>query len=246
MLNSATETYLRILKPEILQNNDLTPPGESVNSSIPPTLTVIILSPVKECTCGRRLCPPIIAGRSPLLHFFVHYSSGLGISKKYYLVNQIYLIGRDRSCHIRVDRFVDTISKKHATINQKAKTEFIITDHSRNGTFINGVRLKSNESRKLRTGDYITLGITEKIFQFINPADPEFVKLSSAETEVLLLVAENPSLTYEELGEKRHRLYKSGSSLNTIRSILANVYAKLEVNSKQEAIERARQLGLLE
>lgn len=62
-------------------------------------------------------------------------------------------------------------------------------------------------------------------------------KLSSREKEVLLAIADG--LSNKEIGEK---LFLSES---TIKSHSTNLFAKLNVNRRTQAVQRARELGLL-
>ena len=61
--------------------------------------------------------------------------------------------------------------------------------------------------------------------------------LSERETEVLQLIAEG--LTNPEIGD---RLY---ISLNTVKVHTRNIYGKLDVHSRSQAVAKARRLGVL-
>ena len=61
--------------------------------------------------------------------------------------------------------------------------------------------------------------------------------MSERETEVLQLIAEG--LTNPEIAD---RLYLS---LNTVKAHTRNIYGKLDVHSRTQAVARARALGLL-
>jgi len=68
--------------------------------------------------------------------------------------------------------------------------------------------------------------------------DSEFIEpLSERELEILQLIAEG--LTNQKIGAK---LYLS---LNTVKAHTRNIYAKLGVNSRTQAVARARTLGLI-
>jgi LuxR family maltose regulon positive regulatory protein len=70
------------------------------------------------------------------------------------------------------------------------------------------------------------------------PAQPPLVEpLSARELDVLQLIAVD--LTYEAIGEQL------SISLNTVRTHTKNIYSKLNVNRRQQAVTRARLLGLL-
>jgi LuxR family maltose regulon positive regulatory protein len=73
------------------------------------------------------------------------------------------------------------------------------------------------------------------------PAAPEardrHEALSQRELEVLRSLAQG--LTYEEIGRQLFL------SLNTVQFHVKNVYGKLQVNKRVQAIERARQLQLI-
>jgi LuxR family maltose regulon positive regulatory protein len=61
--------------------------------------------------------------------------------------------------------------------------------------------------------------------------------LTAAELRVLPLLATH--LSYREIGERRFL------SRHTVKSHTMSIYRKLDVNSRSEAIERAREIGLL-
>ncbi len=69
------------------------------------------------------------------------------------------------------------------------------------------------------------------------PAQPLVEPLSERELDVLRLLAEG--LTNQEIGQK---LY---ISLPTVKTHTANIYGKLDVNSRRDAVLRARAIGLL-
>jgi LuxR family maltose regulon positive regulatory protein len=69
-------------------------------------------------------------------------------------------------------------------------------------------------------------------------ASPPVEPLSPRETEVLRLLTTH--LSHAEMGEELV------VSVNTVRSHLKSIYGKLDAHSRMEAVERARELGLLD
>jgi LuxR family maltose regulon positive regulatory protein len=67
---------------------------------------------------------------------------------------------------------------------------------------------------------------------------PLLEPLSPRETEVLRLLTTH--LSHAEMAEELV------VSVNTVRSHVKNIYGKLDVHSRMEAVERARELGLLD
>jgi hypothetical protein len=67
-----------------------------------------------------------------------------------------FTIGRARECHLIIDH--SSVSRLHAQLEYDHE-QVVITDlGSRNGTYVNGRRLTSGESFRLRAGDRINLG----------------------------------------------------------------------------------------
>jgi two-component system NtrC family sensor kinase len=86
--------------------------------------------------------------------FEVHVLHGTGDGKVQRLEeNQAVVIGRDRSCQLCIDD--PQISRHHARLLRRADSITIEDLNSSNGTFLNGVRIKSGI---LKSNDLVTLG----------------------------------------------------------------------------------------
>ncbi len=73
------------------------------------------------------------------------------------------IIGRSSACDIYIDD--SKLSRQHFAV-ERINNELYITDlDSRNGTFINGIRIKSR--RKIMNGDRIFAGLSEIIISFL-------------------------------------------------------------------------------
>lgn len=59
-------------------------------------------------------------------------------------MKKIYTIGRDEGCDIVIPDSSDVISRLHATIRVESNDKIFITDQSRNGTYVNGMKMSSN------------------------------------------------------------------------------------------------------
>ena len=75
-------------------------------------------------------------------------------------VEEEVLIGRDPSCDVHVsDR---QVSRRHATVRRSADGYVVIDHDSKNGTWLNGVRITG--SSRLRDGDEISIAARVKLF----------------------------------------------------------------------------------
>jgi len=69
---------------------------------------------------------------------------------------QEYSIGRDENCQIRLHDSDKRISRHHATLKLLDNGKIFITDHSRNGTWVNGIRISPNVDYPLKRGDNVS------------------------------------------------------------------------------------------
>lgn len=92
------------------------------------------------------------------------------------LEREVVTLGRTLEADVRVN---DTkISRKHATITKRVdpetqKTDYVLTDLSRNGTFVNGERV---DHAVLQNGDKITIGEQILRFDLLDEIDREYHK----------------------------------------------------------------------
>jgi pSer/pThr/pTyr-binding forkhead associated (FHA) protein len=87
--------------------------------------------------------------------------SGNSNNQTYFLDHPKLIIGRDRSCHIRMRE--KTVSLYHAMICAKANGCTLKDLDSKNGTIVNGVRIK--DTLQLKDGDKIKIG--SSLFAFM-------------------------------------------------------------------------------
>ncbi|KAL2145915.1 hypothetical protein VTI28DRAFT_5789 [Corynascus sepedonium] len=81
-----------------------------------------------------------------------------------------YLLGRHPKCDIIVDD--GEVSNRHCLFfveNKQDETVAVLTDLSRNGTYVNGARLQRNDRRELREGDEISVTSSSAGFIFRYP-----------------------------------------------------------------------------
>ncbi|MBL4848701.1 MAG: FHA domain-containing protein [Planctomycetes bacterium] len=83
-------------------------------------------------------------------------------SKIIYLDGQGFVIGREATCDIQINH--DTISEAHCRFDCFGSIWAIKDEGSKNGTFVNGRQLKSNEQSPLKFGTKIRLGSSQFLF----------------------------------------------------------------------------------
>lgn len=85
----------------------------------------------------------------------------------------------------------EVVSRFHATlrIDKKGKA-FIVDNHSKNGTTLNGIRLQPNVPVRIKRGDSIVCGtenVTERLAEYLPSAFPLWAKITSAVAAVAAL-----------------------------------------------------------
>ncbi|WP_106830246.1 FHA domain-containing protein [Parabacteroides pacaensis] len=71
-------------------------------------------------------------------------------------MKKIYTIGRDENCDIVIPDNTDVISRLHATLRIESNAKIFLIDQSRNGTYINGMKMSSNVEIPISRKDVIS------------------------------------------------------------------------------------------
>lgn len=69
---------------------------------------------------------------------------------------KVYTIGRDPQCDIVIADSTDVVSRTHATIRVEKGDKIFLIDQSRNGTYVNGMKMSSNEEIPVSREDVIS------------------------------------------------------------------------------------------
>lgn len=125
-------------------------------------------------------------------------------------MKKIYTIGRDESCDIVIPDNTDIISRLHATIRVESYNKLFITDQSRNGTYINGMKMSSNVEIPVTRKDVIS-------FAHIYNLDWSLVPKSSNNKykiliSIFILMIISAAILWMTLGTKNN----SGNSTATL------------------------------
>jgi two-component system cell cycle response regulator len=94
------------------------------------------------------------------------YPSGPMMGRRYTLDGDALIIGRGSDCDIVVD--LDSVSRRHATIERKGGSILISDLGSTNGTYVNELLV---EEQPLRDGDQVKIG--NAIFKFLSGGNVE-------------------------------------------------------------------------
>lgn len=95
-------------------------------------------------------------------------------------MKKIYTIGRDEGCDIVIPDSTDVISRLHATIRVESNDKIYLTDQSRNGTYINGMKMSSNVEIPVSRKDVISLA-------HVCDLDWSLVPRQKSKTKILLV-----------------------------------------------------------
>lgn len=71
-------------------------------------------------------------------------------------MKKIYTIGRDEGCDIVIPDSTDVISRLHATIRIESNNKIYLIDQSRNGTYVNGMKMSSNVEIPVSRNDVVS------------------------------------------------------------------------------------------
>lgn len=73
------------------------------------------------------------------------------------------ILGRGEDCDLYLDDPKGLISRKHAILKIGVLGQYEITDVSKNGTFINGIRIKPHKPYKIKRKDIVVFANTSKL-----------------------------------------------------------------------------------
>lgn len=71
-------------------------------------------------------------------------------------MKKIITIGRGAQCDICINDSTDVLSRNHAILEIKSNNKYFIIDQSRNGTYVNGMRISPNEKVPITRDDIIS------------------------------------------------------------------------------------------
>jgi DNA-binding NarL/FixJ family response regulator len=90
--------------------------------------------------------------------------------------------------------------------------------------------------RQIYAGDMV---ISEAIYQKLHKAPSKSISLTKRERDILSFFIKDPGVTTPEIAKDL------GIAVSTVRNTLSKLYQKLDVQSKNAAIQKTRELGLL-
>jgi len=85
--------------------------------------------------------------------------SGTHAGKEIALKEEKFFVGRGESCQMRPKS--ESVSRKHCAFVQKDGRVLLADLNSRNGTFVNDIRLEAEKAKILRSGDRIRIGLLD-------------------------------------------------------------------------------------
>lgn len=104
-------------------------------------------------------------------------------------MKKIYTIGREESCDIVIPDNSDVISRLHATIRIESEDKIYITDQSRNGTYVNGMKISSNVEVPVSRKDVISLAhIVDFDWSLIPKQRPRYIKMAILTVPLIVIV----------------------------------------------------------
>lgn len=97
-------------------------------------------------------------------------------------------IGRDQACDIVISDSTDVVSRRHAILNISSSGKISIVDQSRNGTYVNGIRITPNVPVPVSRKDIISFAHVAKLDWSLVPASNAGMRYALIGGVALLLV----------------------------------------------------------
>lgn len=89
---------------------------------------------------------------------------------------KVYSIGREAGCDIVINDSTDSTSRRHATLTVLPSGKMTITDQSRNGTYVNGIRISQNVAVPVTRKDNISFAHVYRLDWNMIPKPVSFVQ----------------------------------------------------------------------
>lgn len=103
-------------------------------------------------------------------------------------MKRVLTIGRDYSSDIHINDHTDIVSRNHAVIEVGLFGKYYIIDQSRNGTYVNGMRIPSQQKYEVRRGDEVSLAHTAQLDWSQVPKDNTLLLIIIGVVSILLAV----------------------------------------------------------
>lgn len=100
-----------------------------------------------------------------------------------------YSIGRESNCDIVVYDSTDVVSRRHAVLNVHPNGKMFIVDQSRNGTYVNGIRVTPNVPVPVTRKDIVSFAHVVKLDWSQVPASNLWMQIAAWVVGIILLTS---------------------------------------------------------
>lgn len=100
-----------------------------------------------------------------------------------------YSIGREANCDIVIYDSTDVVSRRHAVLNVYPSGKMYIVDQSRNGTYVNGIRITPNVQVPVTRKDIVSFAHVVKLDWNQVPAANLWMRIAAWVVGVILLAS---------------------------------------------------------
>lgn len=104
-------------------------------------------------------------------------------------MKKILTIGRDAQCDICINDSTDVVSRNHAVLEIGKNGKYFITDQSRNGTYVNGMRISQNEKVPVTRNDVISLAHVRELDWAVVPKGTNAMLITGIAVAVAAVIA---------------------------------------------------------
>lgn len=104
-------------------------------------------------------------------------------------MKKILTIGRNPECDICIPDSTDVVSREHAVLEIGRCGKYFLIDKSRNGTYVNGIRMTTNEKIPVTRKDVVSFAHMRELDWSLVPKDRSILKWSLWSLGAVALIA---------------------------------------------------------